>query len=137
MNPDPNPQSEPLISVVISMKNEAPTLPLILESLYLQKADFPFEVIFADGCSTDSSVEVIQNHPLFKKVSVSIINLAPENHGMTVGWNTGARQAKGKILLFSQADIRVRDPLALAKVAKAYENPQVVGTYYISLHSDA
>src|SRR3954469_3583252 len=130
-------QMDPLISVVISFKNEAPTLPLILDTLANQKTDFPFEVLFADGCSTDNSVEVIKNHPLAAKVPVEILPLAPENHGMTVGWNTGSRKARGKILVFSQADIRVKDPHALTKIAKAYEDPAVVGTYYISLHSDA
>jgi glycosyltransferase involved in cell wall biosynthesis len=127
----------PLISVVISFKNEAPTLPLILDSLCNQETSFPFEVIFADGCSTDNSVEVIKQHPLSKKVSVRIVPLPPENHGMTVGWNVGAKQAEGRILLISQADIRVRNVHALSKIAKVFDDPEVVGTFYVGLHSDA
>jgi glycosyltransferase involved in cell wall biosynthesis len=128
---------DPLISVVISFKNEAPTLPLILDSLCNQETPFPFEVIFADGCSTDHSVEVINKHPLSRKVPVKVVPLEPENHGMTVGWNVGARHARGKILLISQADMRVRDTQALKKVAIAFEDPQVVGSFYNALHSDA
>lgn len=133
----PRPHPEPLISVLIPFKNEAPTLPLILDSLLNQQVDFPFEVIFADGCSTDNSVEVIQKHPLSQKVSVQVLPLPLENHGMVVGWNTAAAQAKGKIFIFSQSDIRVRDPKALVKVAKAFESPDVAGTTYVARHSDA
>jgi glycosyltransferase involved in cell wall biosynthesis len=133
----PMQSSEPLISVVISFKNEGPTLPLILDSLNQQKTDFPFEVIFADGCSTDNSVAVIKNHPLSQKVPVSIVSLPPENHGMTVGWNTGAKQARGKILLISQADMRIKDFHALTKIARCFEDPAVVGTFYNAFESDA
>lgn len=129
--------TDPLISVMITFKNEAPTLPLILDSLYIQKTDFPFEVIFADGCSTDNSVEVIEKHPLSRKVAVSIIALPPENHGMVIGWNTASKHARGTILVISQADIRIKDPQALTKIARAFESPEVVGTYYVALHSDA
>ena len=130
-----NAQNAPLISVIISLKNEAPTLPLILDSLYNQKTNFPFEVIFADGCSSDNSVQIIKSHPLAQKVPLSVIPLAPENHGMTVGWNVGAKQARGKILLISQADMRVKDQNALAKVAQSFTDPEVAGSFYTALES--
>ena len=130
-------QNEPLVSVIISLKNEAPTLPLILDSLFDQHPDFPFEVIFADGCSTDDSLEVIKKHPLSQKVPVVVVSLPPENHGMTVGWNVGAKHARGKILLISQADMRVKDQDALSKVAKVFNDSEVAGSFYTALESAA
>ena len=131
------PAPEPLISVIVPFKNEALTLPLLLDSLAIQEADFSWEVIFSDGCSTDKSVEIIRQHPLSKKVSVSVLPLPPENHGMTVARNAAARVAKGKYLLFMQADLRINDPKALAKTRQCLETPGVVGTTFVQFGADA
>jgi D-glycero-alpha-D-manno-heptose 1-phosphate guanylyltransferase len=128
--------TKPLLSVIIPFKNEAPTLPLVLDSLARQKTDFPFEVIFADGCSTDDSVKVIQAHPLNQKAAVRVIGLPPENHGMTVGRNAGARAAQGELFLFAQSDIRFHDPDALGKVVRALQQPGVAGTTFVQLGAD-
>jgi glycosyltransferase involved in cell wall biosynthesis len=126
----------PLLTVIIPFKNEAPTLPLVLDSLARQETDFPFEVIFADGCSTDDSIEVIQRHPLNQRVPVSVVHLPPENHGMTVAKNFAAKGARGEFILFMQADVRLLDPKAFMKIRDALKAPGVVATTFIQLHAD-
>ncbi len=127
----------PLISVIVPFKNEEATLPLLLDSLAIQKTDFPWEVIFPDGCSTDRSVEIIKTHPLASMVPVTVQPLPPENHGMTVARNAAARIAKGKYLLFMQADVRIKDPHAMTKTRQALETPGVVCSTFTELNADA
>lgn len=128
---------EILISVIIPFKNEEVTLPIVLDSLAIQKTDFAWEVIFPDGCSTDHSVDVIKKHPLSVKVPTIVQPLPPENHGMTTARNAAVRIAKGKYLLFMQADVRIKDPEALNKTRRLLETPGVVGTSYVQLNADA
>jgi len=129
--------NKPLLSIIIPFKNEEHTLPFVLDSLYIQESDFSFEVILADGCSTDSSVRIIEEHQLFKKTDVKIISLPPENHGMTVARNAGAKDAHGKYFIFMQADIRINDKKALSKVVDAFKDPEVVGTSFVALGADS
>ena len=131
-----NQESDPLVSILIPFKNEAPTVPIVLRALEIQETDFAFEVIFADGCSTDNTVEVILRHPLCQKVRVSVIALPPEHHGMTAGWNAAAKRARGTYFLFMQSDVRTTDAKALAKVAEALRMPGVVATTYRCINAD-
>ena len=134
--PEPAPPAapdRPRVSVIIPFRNEEATIPLVLDSLALQEAPFPFEVIFADGCSTDGSAAVIRAHPLNRRADVRLLPLPPENHGMNVGRNMGAKAARGDLLVFMQADVRIRDAAALAKTVRALGEPGVVGTTFVGL----
>jgi glycosyltransferase involved in cell wall biosynthesis len=124
-------------SVIVPFKNEEATIPLVLDSLARQAVDFPYEVIFADGCSTDRSVEVIRAHPLKVKADVRVLPLPPENHGMNVGRNMGAAAARAPLLVFMQADVRILDPDALAKTVRLLDEPGVVGTTFVGLGAGA
>lgn len=124
------------MSVIIPFKNEEKTIPYALDSLEIQDTDFPFEIILADGCSTDDSVEVIRNHPVNKKADVTVLPLPEDNHGMTVARNKAADAARGEYLLLMQSDVRVTDKQALSKVARAFDKPGTVGTYAIALSAD-
>lgn len=123
----------PRASVIVPFKNEEATIPLVLDSLARQVVDFPYEVIFADGCSTDRSVEVIRAHPLNARAEVRVLPLPPENHGMNVGRNLGAAAARAPMLVFMQADVRIRDPDALARTVRMLEEPGVVATTFVGL----
>jgi glycosyltransferase involved in cell wall biosynthesis len=125
------------VSIVIPFRNEESTLPLVLESLAIQKVDARFEVILADGCSTDRSVEVIRAHRLNEIADVRILPLPPERSGMNHARNEGARAARAPLLVFMQADVRIRDPDALAKTIRQLEEPGVVGTNFIGLGAGA
>lgn len=130
-SPEDNPT--PVLSIVIPFRNEETTLPIVLDSLAAQRFDRPFEIIFVDGHSTDRSVEVIRAHPLAHRADVRILPAPPEREGMNHARNDGARAARAPILLFMQADVRIRDPNALAAVLHAFDDPTVVATTFTGL----
>lgn len=125
------------LSVVLMLRNEEPTLPVSLDSLERQETTFPFEVIWVDGVSTDRSVDVIREHPVSQRVPTSILVQDPDDAGMGVAQALGAEAARGEILIFMQADVRVLDPGALEKIRRAFDDPEVVGTSFVGLGPDA
>ena len=118
--------THPRVSVVIMMRNEAATIGWTLDSLKRQELDESFEVIFVDGASDDSTVETIAAHPLSEEVDTTIAVLPVENSGMCVAQNVGADLSRGEILLFMQADLRVRSPHGLADTLACFDDPEVV-----------
>lgn len=90
-------------SIIIPTLNEATTISEVVASL--RKLSGKFEVIVADGGSTDDTVS------LAKKDDVRVIE-APRGRGVQM--NAGAKLATGDVLLFLHADTRLPDgPLAM------------------------
>jgi hypothetical protein len=52
--------SEPLVSVVLRTYGHAPFIAQAIESVLIQKADFPFELVIGEDCSTDGTREIVQ-----------------------------------------------------------------------------
>ena len=84
--------------MIIPAYNEEKDLPLALSSLMKQNRN-DFELIVIDDGSTDHTRQVIRDR--FPKV----ILLEQDHQGPGAARNLGAHQAKGKILVFTDADI--------------------------------
>jgi glycosyltransferase involved in cell wall biosynthesis len=89
----------PYISVILPVRNEAQSLPALLSSLLCQ--DYPhnaFEIIVADGRSTDSTRDVVTS---FASQSTIAIVLA-DNPGIRSGpgRNAGLTIARGEYIIF-------------------------------------
>ncbi len=85
-----------LVSVVIPTLNEENYLPKLLESLRAQETRHEFEVIVADGHSSDSTAEIARNFGatvVFEK-----------NRSATWERQAGALAAKGEVIAFTDAD---------------------------------
>ncbi len=106
--------SGPQISVIIPALNEAPGLEAFLRELLRQQGSF--EVIVADGGSTDGTREVVGRFPGVYWVS------SPGGRGRQM--NEGARRAEGEILLFLHADT-VLPPGALMEIEGVLSDPSV------------
>ena len=93
----------PSVSVVIPMFNAAKFIPQTLESLLYQTLT-DFEVVVVDDCSTDNSVEVVEN--FFERFNgrLKLVKL-PKNTG-TPGLprNVGIQTARGKYIAFLDSD---------------------------------
>jgi glycosyltransferase involved in cell wall biosynthesis len=84
------------ISVIIPVYNDAGNLERCLNRLFLSTFD-DFECIVVDDGSTDASAAVARCH------DVNLIQIS--NAGPAAARNQGARQARGRILFFMDADV--------------------------------
>lgn len=82
------------ISVIIPTLNEACTLDSSLRNLFNQPGKF--EIVVADGGSSDGTLKIVNHFPAVKLIRSS--------GGRARQMNEGAREARGKILLFLHAD---------------------------------
>jgi glycosyltransferase involved in cell wall biosynthesis len=53
-------EPRPLLSVVLRTFGHAPFIAQAIESVLLQKTDFPFELVVGEDCSTDGTREIVQ-----------------------------------------------------------------------------
>ena len=86
------------VSIIIPCRNHARELDRCLRSLRAQSSDEPFEIIVVDSSSTDAVVAVTRNYP--------DVHLVRSEHRLMPGAarNLGARQSRGRILAFVDAD---------------------------------
>lgn len=82
------------VSIIIPTLNEETHLPRLLDSLKMQTFK-NFEVIISDANSTDRTREVAHAY------SAKVV----DGGTISIGRNNGAKNAKGKILIFMDADI--------------------------------
>jgi rSAM/selenodomain-associated transferase 2 len=115
------------LSIIIPALNEEKALPGVLASLERQGDDPPFEVLLADGGSTDGTVqrflELTCSWPARGRMARSVP--CPRT-GRAAQLNMGAREARGKALLFLHADTLLPAPATQA-VTQALAEPGVVG----------
>jgi len=96
-----------MISIVIITKNEENYLPILLRSIKNQTVQ-PLEIIVADANSTDQTREIA------KKFNCRVVD-----GGLpSVGRNRGAAMAKGEIVLFLDADVKLIDKHFLDRAEK-------------------
>lgn len=93
----------PFFSIIIPALNEEKCLPLLLKDLSKQTTT-DFEVIVIDGSSEDKTVEKSKE---YQAVLPSLKILTSKIRNVSVQRNLGAESAKGKYLLFNDADNRL------------------------------
>ncbi len=107
-----------MISIVIPAYNAAQTLRACLQAI--GGSDYEdYEVIVVDDASTDGSADVAL------QCGCQVVRLN-ENVGAAVAKNLGVGEAKGDIVLFTDADILLQ-PDTLRRVVERFEDPSVAG----------
>src|SRR3989337_2539533 len=86
------------VSVIITTKNEEDVIGKLLESILSQKYK-NIEIILVDNHSTDNTLEIAKK---FK--NVKIYQFGPERSAQR---NFGAKQSKGKFVVFLDADMEL------------------------------
>ena len=66
------------VTVWLSTYNQEPYVAQALDSILMQKTDFPFEVIAADDCSTDRTQEIILDYQ--SRYPDKIVTFFPEQN---------------------------------------------------------
>jgi glycosyltransferase involved in cell wall biosynthesis len=89
----------PLISIVVTVRNEERNLPALLESLLRQ--DPPFEIIVVDAFSTDRTWEILVQAASHHPDRIRVFQ-RPGHRGE--GRNQGSREARGTFLAFTDGD---------------------------------
>ncbi len=109
----PVPARGPLVTVIVPARNEEGDLPACLDGLLAQS--YPnLEIVVVDGGSTDRTAEIARA----RAPRVRLLEEPPLPEGWVgKSWAcwTGAQQARGDYLLFTDADIR-HDPEAVRAV---------------------
>lgn len=117
--PEGEPRSSglPPVSVIIPARNEEETLPLLLADLKCQTAA-PFEILCVDDDSADDTARVA------RAGGARVISVQEKPAGwIGKSWAciSGARAAKGELLLFLDADVRLA-PDGLARLLHAQQS---------------
>jgi GT2 family glycosyltransferase len=116
--------AKPIISVIISARNEAERFAPCLESLAKQRTKFPFEVHLVDNASTDGTYGKAKKWVEANKLKNFFV-WRERKPGSPAARNYGARRASGQILLFTDADCRLH-PNWVQEMAK----PLLENTHY-------
>lgn len=128
--------ADPKVSIIIPIYNTEKYLEKCLDSLFNQTLN-GLEFIFVDDCSTDKSVEIIQEvvnqYPLIKD-NVKIV-FHKTNKGVATVRNTGLMHAQGEYVGWVDSD----DWIALNMYEELYnkaiiENAEIVWCDYINIY---
>ncbi len=93
----------PKVSVCVVTYNQQDLIRQCLESLIMQKTNFPFEIIVSDDCSTDNTPKIISE---FQKKYPEIIKpiLHQKNMGALANFVYVHKQAKGQYISHMDGD---------------------------------
>ncbi len=113
----------PRVSVFIPTLNGGALFERVLDGILAQETPFEFEVICIDSGSTDGTREKIEERSL----RLETISRAEFNHGLVR--NTGARMARGEILVLTVQDAIPIGRDWMATLVSNFEDPDVAGAY--------
>jgi hypothetical protein len=119
-------------SVIIPVKNRVRTISGAIESVFSQKARFPFNLIVVDNHSTDGTTEEIARlageHP-------GLIHIVPGRDDLGIGgcWNLAVHDSRcGKFAVQLDSDDLYSDPDTLARIIDTFYREgcaMVIGSY--------
>jgi glycosyltransferase involved in cell wall biosynthesis len=119
-------ENNPVVSVIVPARNEEACLGRCLESLVAQEGN-SFEVIVVDDASSDRTGEIARS---FSEITVISAPPLPENWtGKNNAMAAGARIARGKWLLFTDADTFHKSGSLARAVAEAEEHGAALLSY--------
>lgn len=118
--------TQALVSIIITTKNEADVIEALLKTIVKQTYS-KIETLVVDNDSTDKTIETAKTYP------VNIYKYGPERSAQR---NYGAKKARGKYLLFLDADMRLT-PKVIAECVRAAGQTKGIGSVVIPEQSIA
>lgn len=104
----------PLLSVILIAYNHEKYIRRALDSILMQRVDFPFEVLVAEDCSTDSTPEILKEYAARRPDLFHLI-LHPQNVGVVKNSRDARKRCRGKYIAVLEGDDYWTDPLKLQK----------------------
>ncbi len=111
----------PLVSIIISTKNEEKHIERCLHSI--QNQSYPkdqIEIIVVDNASNDKTQQLAQ------KYTDKIFDKGPERSAQR---NYGVKQALGEYIIYLDADMVLSEDVILECVSKVQKDPEIVALY--------
>ncbi|MDB9305478.1 glycosyltransferase family 2 protein [Nodularia spumigena CS-591/12] len=114
----------PDVSVVVPVRDEVESLPLLLEAIAsnVSETNFSYEIICVDDGSTDGSAEFLKEQAQIRTDLKAV--LLRRNYGQSAAMAAGFKYAIGKVIVTLDADLQndpADIPLLLAKLAEGYD----------------
>jgi glycosyltransferase involved in cell wall biosynthesis len=116
------------VSVIICTLNEEKRIGNCIKSIKKQEFSGKYEIIVADGNSEDKTVEIAKK--------LGAITVIEKRRGIAFERNAGAKIAKGKILLFTDADAIAPKNWIKENFEFFQRNPEVIAVYGSVFFSD-
>lgn len=117
------PQRLPYISIIVPARNEEGRIEALLQSL-AQQSFQQFELIVVDDGSTDRTVMIAER---YQAVVVPNERVEHMGSGKSYACWTGAKRARGKWLLFLDADTKFVQPTSLEVLLSSYADHGATG----------
>lgn len=99
MKMNKNCNNRPLLSIIIPIYNVEPYIEKCLQSIYLQIADLPVEIVLVNDGTPDHSMDIAA-----KFVDEKTIVVNQKNQGLSVARNHGVEASHGKYVWFVDSD---------------------------------
>jgi glycosyltransferase involved in cell wall biosynthesis len=113
----------PDVSVVVPVRDEVESLPLLLEAIASSVGgNFSYEIICVDDGSTDGSAEYLKEQAKIRPDLKAV--LLRRNYGQTAAMSAGFNYAIGQAIVTLDADLQndpADIPMLLAKLAEGYD----------------
>ncbi|KEJ92163.1 glycosyltransferase family 2 protein [Synergistes jonesii] len=104
----------PLLSIILIAYNHEKYIRRALESIIMQRTDFPFEVLVAEDCSTDSTPSILKEYAARRPDIFNLI-LHSQNVGVVRNSRDARKRCRGKYIAVLEGDDYWTDPLKLQK----------------------
>lgn len=111
------------ISVITAVYNNCDNICDALDSI-LSQSDTDIELVVIDGASDDGTVDVLRNYAEHIDVLVS-----ERDSGIYDALNKGISHASGDVIGFLHSDDLFADKHVLARITKAFSDPEVDAVY--------
>ncbi len=118
----PEPGAICRVSIIIKALNEERGIEGTIESALRAIARFPGEVILADSCSTDRTVELASRYP------IRIVQLAnPQEKCCGIGPQLGYQHSKGEFVYILDGDMKILEGFLEEALTVMDRQPEVAG----------
>jgi succinoglycan biosynthesis protein ExoA len=114
--------STSLVSVIIPCRNERHTIEHILENLQSQSYQGAFEIVIADGMSTDGTREFIASLVNSRSYSFAVKVVPNEKKTIPCGLNTAVRASHGDVIVRVDCHSRISNDY-VERIVEALQQP--------------